>query len=77
MGLFHNSSPNTWVLLVVNMKRQAIQKTLFGEDIILEYYGKDIHGNVILIPNFQPYDDNPRLDVENEEGKRDNNKRRR
>ena len=57
------------------MKKQTIQKTLFGEDILVEYKGIDVHGNTIMIPNFQPYDDNPRLDVENEDGKRKNNKR--
>ena len=32
MGLFHNSSPNTWVLLVVNM---IFQQNLFGEKVKL------------------------------------------
>ena len=48
-----------------------IQKTLFGESIVVEYEGVNCDGDVIVIPNFQPIvDDNPRLDMENEATKR-------
>ncbi len=56
-------------------KKPSIQKTLFGDDIIVEYYGLNVFGETIKIPNFQPYDDNPRLDEENEDGKRKNKER--
>ena len=55
-----------------------IQKTLFGGNIITEYEGLNAFGEPIKIPNFQPLevDDNPRLDMENEEGKRKNQKKK-
>lgn len=50
----------------------SIQKTLFDDDKITGYYGLNAFGETIFIPNFQPlpYDDNPRLDMENEKTKR-------
>ena len=49
------------------MKRTSIQKTLFNQDIIVEYQGVNAFGEVITIPNFQPleHDDNSRLDMKN------------
>lgn len=54
----------------------SIQRTLFEDSEIIEYWGLNAWGKPIKIPNFQPlpYDDNPRLDVENEKTKRKNKK---
>ena len=51
-----------------------VQKTLFGEEIVVEYVGLNYNGDEIIIPNFQPLlvDDNPRLDEENHLTKRNN-----
>ena len=50
----------------------SIQSTLFAKKDNLSYYGLNAWGETILIPNFQPLDqdDNPRLDVENNKTKR-------
>ena len=54
------------------LKKTSVQQTLFGDNIIIEYWGVNYLGDALLIPNFQPTtnDVNPRLDLENYENKK-------